>query len=189
MLGNTRRLRMARSTSPWKSLWNLVVWTRWKSNIQSQKYYLGIPGKRLITSLGIKNIGRSKREKKAMYVITNVSMKNLSKIIKDFEKLPYKGYVWKSPKHELTDSFIYPGRRIDKRFARWTCKNVNYWHATDSNPACLWFRWEQIKRDHCGQKHTASLLYGREQIRKCSCQWNFYGGERIRKRSKKFQQK
>ena len=31
-------------------------------------------------------------------------MKDISRIIKDFEKLPYEGYVWKSPKHEPTAS-------------------------------------------------------------------------------------
>ena len=53
--------------------------------------YLRIEGKGLITSMGIKSIGRSKKNKKARYAITNISMKDLSKIIKEFEKLPYKG--------------------------------------------------------------------------------------------------
>ena len=34
-------------------------------------------------------------------------MKDLSIIIKEFEKLPYKGYVRKRPKHEPTDSYFY----------------------------------------------------------------------------------
>ena len=41
-------------------------------------------------------------------------MKDLSKIIKDFEKLPYKGYVQKRPKHEPTDSYFYLARNIAK---------------------------------------------------------------------------
>ena len=57
------------------------------------KYYLVIPGKGLITSLGIKTIGRYNKNKKARYAITNVSIKDISKIIKEFENLPYKGYV------------------------------------------------------------------------------------------------
>ena len=31
-------------------------------------------------------------------------MKDLSKIIKEFEEFPYKGYVQKRPKHEPNDS-------------------------------------------------------------------------------------
>ena len=34
-------------------------------------------------------------------------MKDFSKIIKGFEKLPYKGYVQKRCKHEPTDSYFY----------------------------------------------------------------------------------
>ena len=51
------------------------------------KYYLVIPGKGLITSLGLNTIGKLKR-KKARYAITNVSLKEISNIIKEFEKLP-----------------------------------------------------------------------------------------------------
>ena len=68
------------------------------------KGYLGISGKGLITPLGINTNVRSKRYKMASCVINNVSIKDLSKIIKEFEKLPYKGYVRKRPKHETTDS-------------------------------------------------------------------------------------
>ena len=35
-------------------------------------------------------------------------MKNLSKIVTEFEKLPYKSYEGRSPKHEPTDSYFYP---------------------------------------------------------------------------------
>ena len=68
------------------------------------KDYLGRSRKGLINSMGINTNVRSKEYKKARYAINNVSMKDLSKIIKDFEKLSYKGYVRKSPKHEPTDS-------------------------------------------------------------------------------------
>ena len=60
-------------------------------------------GKGLITSLGLKDNLRSKKDKKARYAINNVIMKDISKIIKDLEKLPYKGYVQKRTKHEPTD--------------------------------------------------------------------------------------
>ena len=71
------------------------------------KYYVGRSGKGLITSLGLKMNVRSKKSKKARYAITNISMKYLVKIIKEFEKLPYKGCVRKRPKHEPTDSDFY----------------------------------------------------------------------------------
>ena len=58
----------------------------------------------LITSMGIKIIVRSKKRKKAVCAITHVSRKDISNIIKYFEKFPYKGYVQNSPKHEPTDS-------------------------------------------------------------------------------------
>ena len=38
------------------------------------------------------------------YDITNVSMKDISKIIKEFEKLPNKVYVQKRPKPKPTES-------------------------------------------------------------------------------------
>ena len=41
-------------------------------------------------------------------------MKDLSKIIEDFEKLPYRGYVQKRPKHEPTASYVYIARHIAK---------------------------------------------------------------------------
>ena len=71
------------------------------------KDYLGISGKGLITSLGIKTNARSKKNKKSRYAITNVSMKDISNIVKDFEKLPYEGYVKKRPKHEPTERYFY----------------------------------------------------------------------------------
>ena len=63
------------------------------------KYYLGISGKGLITSLSIKTIRRPKKKKKARYAITNVGLKHISKIIKKFENFPYEGHVWKRPKN------------------------------------------------------------------------------------------
>ena len=51
------------------------------------KLKLGRSGKRLVTALALKTKGRSKNTKKARYAIGNVSMKDLSNIIKDIEKL------------------------------------------------------------------------------------------------------
>ena len=45
-------------------------------------------------------------------------MKDVSKIIKEFEKLPYKGCVQKIPKNEPTDSYFYISRQISKCMIR-----------------------------------------------------------------------
>ena len=58
----------------------------------------------LITYLGLKAKVRPKKYKKARYAIGNVSKKDLSKIIGEFEKLRYESYERKSPKHDPTDS-------------------------------------------------------------------------------------
>ena len=53
-----------------------------------------------------------------MCAIINVSMKDLSRIIKDFKKLCYKGYVCKKPKHEPNDSNFYVARQLAKSMTR-----------------------------------------------------------------------
>ena len=64
----------------------------------------------MITCLGLKAKVRPHKCKKARYAIGNVSNKERSKIIREFEKLPYESYEKKSPKHEPTDSYFYPER-------------------------------------------------------------------------------
>ena len=71
---------------------------------------LGRSGKGLITSLGLKAKTSPKKYKRARYAIRNDSMKELSKIIREFEKLPYKIYDRMRPKHEPTDSYLYLAR-------------------------------------------------------------------------------
>ena len=68
------------------------------------KYNLERSGKGLITSMGFKAKERTKRNKMEMHAIRTVSKKELSKIIRDFEKLPYERYERKRPKYEPTDS-------------------------------------------------------------------------------------
>ena len=68
------------------------------------KVKLGRSGKGLITSLGLKAKTKPKKYKKTRYTIENVSKKDLSNIIRDFNKLPYESYERKRPKHEPTDS-------------------------------------------------------------------------------------
>ena len=45
-------------------------------------------------------------------------MKDLSKIIMEFENLPYKDYVRKRPKHEPTNSYFYLARQLAKCMMR-----------------------------------------------------------------------
>ena len=45
-------------------------------------------------------------------------MKDLSNIIKEFEILPYEGYVRKRPKHKPTDSYSYLERHLDRCMIR-----------------------------------------------------------------------
>ena len=68
------------------------------------KANLGRSGKGLITSLGLKAKESPKKYKNTRYAIINVSMENLSKIMREFDKLPYKIYERRNPKHEPTDS-------------------------------------------------------------------------------------
>ena len=56
---------------------------------------------------GSQGQNRPKEIKKARYAIINVSKKELSNIIRKFEKLPYESYERKRPKHEPTDSYFY----------------------------------------------------------------------------------
>ena len=77
-----------------------------KITTSDQKYYLGRSGKELITSLSLRTIRRSKKKKKARHAITYIRRKDISKIIKEFEKLPYEVYVQKRSKHEPTEGYF-----------------------------------------------------------------------------------
>ena len=68
---------------------------------------LGRSVKGLFTSLGLKARASSKKFKKARYVIGNFSIKYLSNIIREFDKLPYKSYERRRTKHDPTDSYFY----------------------------------------------------------------------------------
>ena len=68
---------------------------------------MGVSGKGLITSLGPKAIRRSKTVKKAKFAITEVILKYVSNIFKEFKDVPYEGYVRKRSKQMPTDSYLY----------------------------------------------------------------------------------
>ena len=96
MLGNTGISRVVKSMPPWTS--------QDENNIFRVKRKMEILGKGLINSLGFKAKLRPHKYKKARYAIRIFSKKDLSKIIREFEKLPYASYEKKRPKYEPTDS-------------------------------------------------------------------------------------
>ena len=61
----------------------------------------------MVTALALKTKARSKTYIKARYDIRNVSMKDLSNKIKDFEKVVKVPYLKRIPKHEPTSSYFH----------------------------------------------------------------------------------
>ena len=76
------------------------------------KVKLRISGKVLITSLSLKAKTRPKKYKKVRYANGSFINKDLSKIIREFDKLPYKSYERRRPKHEPTNSYFYLARQL-----------------------------------------------------------------------------
>ena len=68
---------------------------------------LGRSGKGLVTALAFMTKVRSSKYKKARYSIGNVSEKDLSKIIKEFEKFGKLPYEKRIPKHEPTPRYFH----------------------------------------------------------------------------------
>ena len=79
----------------------------------------------MITSLGFKVKVRPHKYKNARYAIVNFIKKDLSKIIRDFEKFEKLLYEKKRPKHEPTDSCFYLARQLEKCMVRSDTLN---WH-------------------------------------------------------------
>ena len=61
----------------------------------------------------------------ARYSILNVSKKDLSKIIREFEKFEKSPYEKKRPKYEPTDSYFYLARQLAKYMMRSDTLNWN----------------------------------------------------------------
>ena len=91
----------------------LEIWLKFysldkmKITSSESKDNLVISVKGFITSLGIKGKVRPHKLKKARYAIRNFSKKDLSNIIREFEKLPYESYDKRRPKHEPTGRYFY----------------------------------------------------------------------------------
>ena len=76
-------------------------------------------GKGLITSPGFKTKAGLQKYKKSSYAIRNVIEKDLSKIIKEFEKIGKLPYEKKRPKHEPTNSYFHLERQLAKCMMRY----------------------------------------------------------------------
>ena len=84
-LGNTRRsLNIYEILNISENFGDL---NKMETTSSESKVELERSGKGLVTPLDLKNKARSEKYKKARYAIGNVSMKDLSNKIKDFEKL------------------------------------------------------------------------------------------------------
>ena len=68
--------------------------------------------------MGFKTKARSQKYKKASYAIGNVSKKDFSKVIKEFEKIDRLPYDKKGPKHEPTDSYFHLSIQLAKCMMR-----------------------------------------------------------------------
>ena len=83
-----------------------------KTTSSESKGKPGISRKGLVTALAFKTKVRSQKYKKARYAIGNVSEKNHSNIIKEFEKIGKVTYVKRISKHEPTSSYFHLERCI-----------------------------------------------------------------------------
>ena len=83
-----------------------------KITSSESKGKLGKSVKGLVTALDFKTKVRSQKYKKGRYAIGNFIKEDLSKIIKEFEKIGKVPYVKMIPKHEPTSSFYHLVRCI-----------------------------------------------------------------------------
>ena len=90
-----------------------------ETTYSDSKVKLGRSGKGLVTALAFKTKVRSSKYKKASYAIRNVSEKDLSKIIKEFEKIGKLPYEKRIPKHEPTPSYFHLVRQLAKCMMRY----------------------------------------------------------------------
>ena len=83
----------------------------------------------MVTAMAFKTKVRSPKYKKARYTLVNVSMKDLSNIIKEFEEMFKVPYVKSIPKHEPTSSFYHLVRCIEECMMR-SNENNRYVHGS-----------------------------------------------------------
>ena len=92
MIGNTKRSRVV--TSVTLNIYDILNISetfddlnKMETTSSESKVELEGSGKELLTAMALKTKARSKKYKNARYAIRNVSMKDLFKKIKEFEKL------------------------------------------------------------------------------------------------------
>ena len=96
-----------------------------KTTSSESKEKLGRSGKGFVTALAFKTKVRSQKYKKSRYAIGNFSEKDLSKIIKEFEKIGRVPYVKRIPKHEPTSSYFHLIRQHAKCMMRYDEHNLH----------------------------------------------------------------
>ena len=108
-------------------------------------------------------------------------MKDLSKIIREFEKLPYESYERRKPKHDPIYSYVYLARHIEKCMMRYYALNLHVYPVImeitgtqQISIARLFYGQEQIKIFPSGRKFIAGLFYGQKQIKNHYSRLNFY---------------
>ena len=74
---------------------------------------------------GFQDQSKVAKYKKEKYAIRNVSEKDISKIIKKFEKIEKLLYEKKKPKHEPTESYFHLARHLAKCMMR--SDNLNWY--------------------------------------------------------------
>ena len=89
-----------------------------KTTSSESKGKLGRPGKGLVTDLAFNTKVRSQKYKKARYSIENFSEKDLSKIIKEFEKIGRVPDEKRIPKYEPTPRCFHLVRQLAKCMVR-----------------------------------------------------------------------
>ena len=104
-----------------------------KITSSESKVRLGISGKGLVTSLGLKSKTRLKKYKNARYSIGNVKKKDLSKNIRGFERLSYESYERSRPKHEPSESYFYLARQLVKCMMRDDALNFHVYPVRTAN--------------------------------------------------------
>ena len=85
---NVRKQIEVKNDDKYTTLYILLIFgsmDKTKRTPSKQKDYLGTPGEGLITSLDLKTIVSQNKNKNSRYGIANVSMKDISNIIKEFE--------------------------------------------------------------------------------------------------------
>ena len=195
MLGNTERSRVVASMSPWKSCWNLTVWTIWESHLQSQKLCWEYQERGLLPLL----VSISKQ------VQRNTKRQGMSwkrSVIRKFQRLlgSLKITLWKLWE-EKDQTWAYwqlllPSKTAWKLYddiwwpqlARLPCNNENDWYETNSNLTNLFYGKELIKRVPSWQNFIVDLFYGRGEIKRHHRRQIFYGRRQTRMRLQEYEQ-